>query len=76
VVSGDVAMIELEKQNKDLQSELIQLRKVCDEFADRLKRVRPIVTEDGSCNDWIDCHLDNMLHNYNNLPHVKERNEK
>lgn len=47
-----------------------QLRKVCDDFANRIRNVRPIVREDGSREDWIDCQIDEMLRDYNSLPHV------
>jgi len=59
-----------------LESERDQLRKVADDFANRIRNVRPIVREDGSREDWIDCQIDEMLRDYNSLPHVQQRNTK
>ncbi len=58
-----------------LEIERDQLRKVADELANRILNVRPIVREDGTTNDWLDCHIDEMLRGYNSLPHVIERNK-
>jgi len=59
-----------------LESERDQLRKVCDDFANRIRNVRPIVREDGSREDWIDCQIDEMLRDYNSLPHVAKGETK
>jgi len=53
-----------------LETERDQLMKVCDDFANLIRNVRPIVREDGSREDWIDCQIDEILRDYNSLPHV------
>ena len=66
----------LYKRMESVEAEQDQLRKVVDEFANGIKNVRPIVREDGSREDWIDCQIDEMLRVYSQLPHVQERKTK